>query len=111
MKKEISEKHTSNEIDTHRLCYIECGNAKIKNVKTIGIFIPGPPGYGIGFVSADLIGWENVLKVVKVFRTKVYDHSVHVKLIGFIGYVYPTVSVYGGILQGRAIIAIVWPLS
>ena len=70
-----------------------------------------PPGFGIGRVSIDLIGSGSVLKVIKIFRTITYDHSVHVELRGFIGCVWPTVSIYGGILEGRAIIAKVSPLN
>ena len=40
-----------------------------------------------------------------------YDNDVKVSIKGFIGYAYPTVSIFGGILKGRTFIAKVSPLN
>jgi hypothetical protein len=112
LKKEILIKyHELNDEDLYRFCYAESGAYSYENVCTTGFFFWGPPGFGIGRVSIDLIGGGVNLKIIKIFRTISYDNDVHVELRGFIGCVYPTVSIYGGILEGRAIIVKVSPLN
>lgn len=114
LEEEISDtSHKLNDEDLYRLCYVESGYVDHDNVYTSGFFLGFPPGFGIGRVSVGLIGWrgEPRLKVKNMFGTTIYDYDVHVYLRGFIGCIYPTVSIYQGILKGRAIIAKVSPLE
>jgi hypothetical protein len=115
LKKEISEK--TDKLDNYyiySLCYVESGDVDHDQFSFYerGFFWPNPPGFGIGRIGLDLKGWRNEtrLTVKSIYGTIVYDCDVHIDIRGFIGYAWPTVSVYGGILKGRALIAKISPL-
>ena len=101
--------------DIYRFCYVESGHVDHNqhSFSQWGLFWPNPPGFGIGRVSLDLKGWRGVtrLKVKNIFGTTTYDYDIHVSVRGFIGCAWPTVSIYEGILKGRAVIAIISTLE
>lgn len=100
--------------DTYSLCYVESGDVDHDqhSFYTIGFFQGGPPGFGIGRVGLDLKGWrdDTRLTVKSVYGIKTYDYDVHIEIRGFIGCAWPTVSIYGGILKGYALIVKVSPI-
>ena len=116
-EKEISETVDNLEsYDIYRFCYVESGDVDHDQFSfyRLGFFCPAPPGFGIGRVGVNLIGWRDVtrLTVTNIFGTKTnYEYDVGVYVRGFIGYAWPTVSIYGGILKGRALIAKVSPVN
>jgi hypothetical protein len=77
------------------------------------LFWPAPPGFGFGQVGVVLKGWrgDTRLTVKSIYGTITYDYDVHVYVRGFVGYAWPTVSIYGGILKGCAFISIVSPVN
>ena len=116
LEKEISRTADKlDDYDIYRFCYVESGyvDHEQHSFSQWGLFWPNPPGFGIGRVSLDLKGWrdDTRLKVKNIFGTTTYDFDVHVSVRGFIGCAWPTVSIYEGILKGRAVIAIVSPIE
>jgi hypothetical protein len=104
-----------NDVDIYRICYVESGDVDHDQhtFSRSGLFLGFPPGFGIGRVSIDLKGWrgDTRIKVKNIFGTTIYNYDVHVSVRGFIGCAYPTVSIFGGILKGRAFYALVSPLN
>ena len=102
-------KHINEKGIIHMFCFVESGDVRHDNVSHKGIFLGFPPGLGVGRAHLDLLGGigETRLKVRNIFGTKIYDRNVSVSLRGFIGCIYPTVSIYGGILKGFSLITIV----
>jgi hypothetical protein len=115
-EKELSETIDKfDDYDIYRFCYIESGyvDHEQQSYYQRRIFWPAPPGFGFGLVILDLIGLNGDLrlKVNNIFGTTIYDYDVHVIVIGFIGYAWPTVSIYQGILKGCANIVIIAPIT
>ena len=113
---EILESPTKlDDYDSYRFCYIESGDVNLDHFSffRIGLFWPAPPGFGLGQVGVVLKGWrgDTRLTVKSIYGTTTYDYDIHVYVRGFVGYAWPTVSIYGGMLKGCAFIAVVSPLN
>ena len=115
-EKEISETNARiDDYDIYRFCYVESGDVNHDhfNFYKRGFFWPASPGLGIGRVGVYLKDWRGNtrLKVENIFGTTSYNYDVKVFVRGFIGYAWPTVSIYGGILKGYAILAKIGPIE
>jgi hypothetical protein len=116
LEKEISETNDKlDDYDVYRFCYVESGNVDHNQYSFYqkGFFWPTPPGFGIGRIGLDLKGWRSDTRLIvkSIFGTTIYDYDVRVYVIDFIGYAWPTVSIYEGILNGCTHIAIVSSLE